>query len=136
MANESGFYNLNMALAIVSSLATSIIMNRVPAMPTVVGQKAHIEQGLWHAQEVLGLVHRPMYREEIASSEGAKQALMQEADEMRRLKVWNEAEAIEVDSLLQWSRSAGQDIHIADIRPYAPYKMPSKPLKSKSLKVG
>ena len=59
LAEKSGFYNLKMATAIVSSLCVRSIMNHVPQMPTVKGTIAHEEQGMWLAREVLALVNRP-----------------------------------------------------------------------------
>ena len=117
LAEKSGFYNLKMATAIVSSLCVRSIMNHVPQMPTVKGTIAHEEQGMWLAREVLALVNRPLSREEILRNPKAKEVLMKEAIEMRSMKVWDESKAIEVDELLESCRRNGETIHISEIMP-------------------
>ena len=107
MAQKSGMYNIPMATCIVYSLCMKTLMEDVPELPTVKGILAHEEQGLRLAQEGMALVHKPLSRSEIAQNPHAKEALMKEADQMRKIEIWNENEVIEVDQLLDQCRKEG-----------------------------
>ena len=109
-------------------------MNRIPAMPTVTGKLAHEEQGMWLAWEVLTLVHKPLGRDEIYQNLQAKAALMEEATQMRRLEVWDESQAVEVDQLLQSCEETGQSIHIAETMPICHVKNAELPPEKQKLK--
>ena len=134
IAEQSGFYNLKMATVIVSSLCLRTVLTQVPKMPTVKGAMAHEEQGLWLAQEVLALVHRPLTRDEIAQSPRAKEALLSEASQMRSLGVWDESRAIEVDELMNRCRLSGESIHISEIMPICHVKNSELPPEQQKLK--
>ena len=115
LASESGFYNLKMATVIVSSLCSETVLNAIPSMPTVGGVLAHEEKGLWMAQLVLALVHKPLSREEINRSPEAKRKLQEEAAEFRKIGVWDENKLYEVDTLMSEAQTNQQKIHIAEI---------------------
>lgn len=115
LASESGFYNLKMATVIVSSLCSETVLNAIPSMPTVGGVLAHEEKGLWMAQLVLALVHKPLSREEINRSPEAKRKLQEEAAEFRKIGVWDENKLYEVDTLISEAQKNQQKIHIAEI---------------------
>ena len=123
-----------MATVIVSSLCLRTVLTQVPKMPTVKGVMAHEEQGLWLAQEVLALVHRPLTRDEIAQSPRAKEALLSEASQMRSLGVWDESRAIEVDELMNRCRLSGESIHISEIMPICHVKNSELPPEQQKLK--
>ena len=118
---EGGFSaasgNLKMGLAIISSLCSTSIMEHVPSLPCVKGVMKHEEKGLWLAQIVLALVHKPLSRDEIARNPKAKAALMSEATEMRILRVWDEETAVELDQLIKQAKASGTTIHVAEIMP-------------------
>ena len=117
LAALSGFYNLKMASVIVSSLCPDTVMNGVPSLTTVGGVLAHEERGLWMAQLVLAMVHKPLTRDEINRSPEAKAKLQEEAAEFRRMGVWDESTLIEVDDLISSSQKSHQKIHIAEMMP-------------------
>lgn len=134
LVGKSGFYNLKMAIAIVSSLCTKTIMTKVPQMPTVKGAMAHEVQGTWLAQEVLALVHRPLSREEIAQDPKAREAILKEANQMRAIRGWDGTRAIEVDELLDQCRNNGVSIHISEIMPICHVKNAELPPEQQKLK--
>lgn len=117
-----------MATVIVSSLCLRTVLTRVPKMPSLKGVMVHEEQGLWLAQEVLALVHRPLTRDEIAQNPKAKEALLSQASPMRSLGVWDESRAVEVDELMNRCRLCGCLFVIS--------KVPSFLRNSKSLRAG
>ena len=125
---------LKKATVIVSSLCLSSIMENVPDLPTVKGAIAHQEQGLWMAQIALALVHKPLTREEIMRNPAAKQAVMNEADDMRQIPVWDESELFEVDQLIKQAQESNTEIHIAEMMPICSIKNAELPEAKQKLR--
>ena len=64
---------------------------------------------------VLGMIQTPLSRQELLSHPEGRAKIMQEADDMRAMTVWDEDEMDELDSIKRKARETGQTIHIADV---------------------
>lgn len=64
----------------------------IPKMQIRYGAVAHMERGLLMAQLIMGVVHAPMTRHELLSHPQGKLKILEEAEAMRNLGVWNESE--------------------------------------------
>ena len=115
LAKLSGMYNIKMAVAILSSLNPHAAFTDIPTLPTVHGAIAHQEKGLWMAQLVLGMVHTPLTRQQLFSHPEGRQKIAEEANEMRKMQVWDDDDIHEVDDLKRQARESGQTIHVAEI---------------------
>ena len=130
MAKLSGIYNIKMAISILSPLNPHAAFTDIPALPTVHGAIAHQEKGLWMAQLVLGMVHTPLTRQQLFSHPEGRQKIAEEANEMRKMQVWDDDDVHEVDELKRQARENGQVIHVAEIMAIGSIKHPESKERS------
>lgn len=115
MAKMSGIYNNKMAIAILSALNPQAAFRDIPTLPVVHGTIAHQEKGLWMAQQVLGMVHTPLTRQQLFTHPEGKQKIAEEAEAMRSMDVWDDEDIHEVDVLKKEARDSNRLIHVAEI---------------------
>ena len=108
------FYTVKMFVSIMSSLFPENPFKGIPKMQIRYGAVAHMERGLLMAQLIMGMVHAPMTRHDLLSHPQGKLKIMEEAEAMRNLGVWNESEFWEVDELKKHAREQQKMIHVAE----------------------
>lgn len=87
----------------------------IPKMQIRYGAVAHMERGLLMAQLIMGVVHAPMTRHELLSHPQGKLKILEEAEAMRNLGVWNESEFWEVHEFKKHAREQQKTIHVAEL---------------------
>ena len=124
-----------MAVSIMSSLFPEKMFKGIPKMPISYGAVAHMERGLLMAQLIMGMVHTPIPRHELLSHPQGKLKIMEEAEAMRSLGVWNESELWEVDELKKHAREKQKTIHVAELMVIGSIKGSELPEEQQSLKI-
>ena len=119
LTTKSGFYNVQMASCILTTLFPGIVVDRIPAMPvTVYDQHEHREKDLVdHAPplSVLAAIHKLLTRKEMWNEPKALEAVRNEAEGMRQMQVWDDNSVQEYDTLLPTARSQGKELNVANL---------------------
>ena len=113
---KSGFYNRNMAMAILSNLYPKAVFDSVPGMPTVpCGPTEHVPREANGMANVMAAVHKLLSRKEAEGSEEAQQAIKKEAEGIRARGVWDDSSVKEMHELIRDSKASGREVHLADL---------------------
>ena len=126
ITTKSGYYNMSMAICIVSTLFPSVILDHVPAMPVVPFKldphRARLHD--FHTPElcVLGAIHKLLSREEMRADPKAVQAVWEEGQGVRAKHVWDDDTVMEKADRIAAARKDGKEIHLAEVMPIASIK--------------
>ena len=125
-----------MAVSIMLSLFPEKVFKGIAKMPISYGAVAHMERGLLMAQLIMGMVRTPIPRHELLSHPQGKLKIMEDAEAMRSLGVWNESELWEVDELKKHAREKQKTIlHVAELMVIGSIKGSEAPEEQQSLKI-
>ena len=137
---KSGFYNNSMAICLVSSLFPSVILERIPAMPTMPFKLDPHRTRLqdFHTPDicVLATIHKLLTRDEMRNDPKAIEAIIEEGRGVRAKDVWLDNTVMEKSDRIAKAKREGKTIHIADIMPIASIKHPGNLLSEENTKVG
>ena len=139
MEAMSNLYNRNMALSILCALFPRQFLEGIPSAPCIPdsSSKIHVDRegaGRVYAQLVLGLVHRALTRSEINGNPKAIASIEKEAQEVRKLGVWDDDAVQDVDTLKQWAKKTKTKIHLAEVMPISSVKNDELPPEQQSYK--
>ena len=132
---KSGFYNNSMAICLVSSLFPSVILERIPAMPTMPFKldphRARLQD--FHTPDicVLATIHKLLTRDEMRNDPKAIEAVKEEGRGVRAKDVWLDNTVMEKSDRIAKAKREGKTIHIADIMPIASIKHWESPERRK-----
>ena len=132
---KSGFYNTSMAICLISSLFPSVILERIPAMPTIPFKldphRARLQD--FHTPDicVLATIHKLLTRDEMRNDPKAIEAVKEEGRGVRAKDVWLDSTVMEKSERIAQAKKEGKTIHVADVMPIASIKHWESPERRK-----
>ena len=126
LTTKSGFYNMNMAICIVSTLFPHVMLEQVPALPVMPFQQDPHRTRLqdYHTPDLCGLatIHRLLTRDEMRKDPKAIQAIKEEGKGIRAQGVWSDDSVMEKSERIALAKKTGRTIHMAELMTIASIK--------------
>ena len=126
LTKKSGFYNMSMAICLISTLFPGVILDQVPACPVMPFRLDPHRTRLqdFHTPEicVLATIHKLLSRDEMRNDPMAIEAIKEEGRGVRAKDVWLDSTVMEKSERLAKAKREGKVIHIAEVMPIASIK--------------
>eukprot|EP00435_Cladocopium_sp_Y103_P071759 s497_g38.t1 len=123
---KAGFYNMNMAICLVSTLFPGVVLDRIPALPVcpfkLDPHRARLQD--IHTPDicVLATIHKLLSRDEMRKDPRAIQAIKDEGKGVRAKEVWIDESVMEKADRIALAKKENKTIHVAEVMPIASIK--------------
>ena len=126
ITKKSGFYNMSMAICLVSTLFPGRILEQVPACPVMPFRldphRARLQDCHTPDVCVLATIHKLRSRDEMRNDSKAIEAIKEEGRGVRAKDVWLDSNVVEKAERLAQAKREGKRIHLAEVMPIASIK--------------
>jgi len=119
LTKKSGFYNMNMATCLVSTLFPNVVLDQIPALPVF---PFHIDPHRTRLQDfhtpsltVMATIHRLLSRDEMKRDPKAIETIKIQGAGVREKEVWDDSSVMEKSDRLEQTRRQGRTIHLAEV---------------------